>query len=246
MKIRIRGNFGKHKGDVTIKADESGEIRAYVSLGKRKITRVDPCDLTIIAQHNFTYHKRNDGKFVAKCTCCKKYLHRLIIQARDGTEVDHINAEPLDNTRGNLRPCSPKQNHLARKQKQVEGFWGIKKIREGSIETSRYKQVIIHPLYAAINASNRLVGRYRTPQEAAIERDKLMKSAYDVPIRENEVFHNFAFIKWNPLMELDNGGYIELDTPPEEAEKFYEWQAEQINNARADSYVIQEELFGDK
>lgn len=38
------------------------------------------------------------------------YLHRLVMDAPKGVEVDHINRDPLDNRRENLRLCSHSQN----------------------------------------------------------------------------------------------------------------------------------------
>ncbi len=45
-----------------------------------------------------------DGQF--KLT----YLHRLLMDAQPGDIVDHINSDPLDNRRDNLRIVTPQQN----------------------------------------------------------------------------------------------------------------------------------------
>jgi len=42
------------------------------------------------------------------------YLHRLIINAKTGEEVDHINGNGLDNRRSNLRVGSHRQNQINR------------------------------------------------------------------------------------------------------------------------------------
>lgn len=55
------------------------------------------------------------------------YMHRLVIGAPDGQHVDHINSEPLDNRRSNLRLCSQSSNLANRrpgKGKRLKGVTG--------------------------------------------------------------------------------------------------------------------------
>jgi hypothetical protein len=42
-------------------------------------------------------------------------MHRLILNAPPGVEVDHINHDTLDNRRGNIRLCSSSQNKMNRR-----------------------------------------------------------------------------------------------------------------------------------
>ena len=84
-------------------------------------------------------------------------LHRLIMDAPDGIEVDHINRNPRDNRKSNLRLCDRKQN---------KANTGII-----STNTSGYKGVSLHKgkWQASIRIDGRLryLGRYETKEEAA-------------------------------------------------------------------------------
>ena len=43
------------------------------------------------------------------------YMHREILNCPIGLEVDHINGDPLDNQRNNLRTCTHLENSRNRK-----------------------------------------------------------------------------------------------------------------------------------
>ncbi|MEZ9892251.1 hypothetical protein AB4356_07720 [Vibrio lentus] len=53
--------YRKGLKNITIKPDETGELRAFVSLGGG-ITKIDVGDLNIIEKHKLEAHKRSDGK----------------------------------------------------------------------------------------------------------------------------------------------------------------------------------------
>lgn len=67
----------------------------------------------------YVYHK--DGSR----TCV--YLHRFVMDAPRGTEVDHANRDTLDNRRSNLRVCSRRQNAYNRpvRSDSVSGRKGV-------------------------------------------------------------------------------------------------------------------------
>lgn len=54
------------------------------------------------------------------------YLHRIVIGAGCGQEVDHINRDPLDNRRCNLRLCTRSQNNMNKC-----GVRGVNRFRKG-------------------------------------------------------------------------------------------------------------------
>lgn len=55
------------------------------------------------------------------------YLHREILQAHGSFVVDHINGNPLDNRRKNIRICSRQQNTWNSKlnRKNTSGYKGV-------------------------------------------------------------------------------------------------------------------------
>lgn len=55
------------------------------------------------------------------------HFHRIVIGAKQGEFVDHINGNPLDNRRENLRICTHAQNMKNRKisAKNTSGFKGV-------------------------------------------------------------------------------------------------------------------------
>ena len=54
------------------------------------------------------------------------YLHRLIMDAPKGLEVDHINHNPLDNRKQNLRICNKSQQNI----NKTNIFAGVSKFRD--------------------------------------------------------------------------------------------------------------------
>lgn len=70
-------------------------------------------------EHLYVVSGKNDVKRI--------YLHRLILSAPDDMEVDHINGNPLDNRKENLRLATRAQNNQNRKmhKRNAVGFKGV-------------------------------------------------------------------------------------------------------------------------
>lgn len=86
------------------------------------------------------------------------YIHRLILDAPKGMVVDHVNQNPLDNRRENLRLCTRSQN--SRNQTSYRGY------------SSPYKGVSIRKdgrWYAQImdNGTRRNLGIHASEEDAA-------------------------------------------------------------------------------
>jgi len=86
------------------------------------------------------------------------YLHRLIMGAAKGQEVDHINGDGLDNSRANLRLANRSQNCANRRDyRSKSGFRGV------------YAQPNGKTWQVRISVNNKLVGggSFSDPEEAA-------------------------------------------------------------------------------
>lgn len=95
-----------------------------IPLTKGKIAIVSDCDYERLMQHSWCMHP---GGY-AKARINKKYvlMHRWIMGARDGQEIDHINGNRLDNRRENLRFCNSYQNHQNKHSRNsTSGYKGV-------------------------------------------------------------------------------------------------------------------------
>ena len=70
---------------------------------------VDDEDVQLL--HRWTWKLNHKGYVVAFIGNKMVRLHRLIVDAPADLQVDHINGDPLDNRRSNLRLATALQNH---------------------------------------------------------------------------------------------------------------------------------------
>lgn len=74
--------------------------------------------------HCYVIARIKRGKFLR--------LHRLLMDAPDGMEVDHINHDCLDNRRANLRVVTHQENILNRRGPAINGTSGIRGVTRRS------------------------------------------------------------------------------------------------------------------
>ena len=104
-------------------------------------------------------------------------FHRVITSAPKGLEVDHIDGNPLNNQRSNLRLCSHRDNsrNLRKYKNSKTPFKGVQKTRSGRWQ-------------ARISLS---LGVFDTPEQAAIAYDRAIKqihgefSSPNFPLKES-------------------------------------------------------------
>jgi hypothetical protein len=103
---------------------------------KRGVIRFDASDLPLVSSWRWSISGKRRGYaygekvLTTKAKRVRVLMHRLILGALDGEQVDHKNGDGLDNRRENLRFCSRSQN-CANKPKYVGN-------------ASRFKGVIYH------------------------------------------------------------------------------------------------------
>lgn len=102
-----------------------------IPLTKGKVAIVDDDDYDVISKYNWYFHKngyalRNrikedgtGGKVIR--------MHRVISGAEEGSDVDHINGDKLDNRKVNLRVVSRSQNNYNRRiqSNNTSGYKGV-------------------------------------------------------------------------------------------------------------------------
>ena len=103
-----------------------------IQLTQGKVAIVDDEDFDYLNQFKW-FSSNMKGKFYAvrtsysneKCSCI--LMHREIMKPIKGYVIDHIDGNPLDNQKKNLRICTVSQNSMNRNKtvKNKSGFKGV-------------------------------------------------------------------------------------------------------------------------
>lgn len=122
---------------------ESSPVQRFkkIPLSQGKYALVDAEDFEWLSQWKWHYHKVGyaaKGRHVSEK---ETYMHRLILGAKTGQEVDHINMKPLDNRKINLRLCSSGRNK-ANKIKSSSNTSGCKGVSLSKSKKNPYMACI--------------------------------------------------------------------------------------------------------
>ena len=129
---------------------------AVVTTSSGKSFSIDRADLEAVQRYSWCFSKT--GYLVANIDGKVTKLHRYLLRPEAGIVIDHINGDPTDNRRCNLRLCTPKENsrNSAPTKSSKTGVVGVKIVPSG-----KYVAQIM------VNRKNILLGTFDTLEEAA-------------------------------------------------------------------------------
>ena len=87
-----------------------------ISLTQGKIALVDDADYTYLNQYKWYAANANCTYYAVRMSRDLRpkrqpiYMHRVILNAPDSLDIDHLNGDGLDNRRSNIRLCTRSQN----------------------------------------------------------------------------------------------------------------------------------------
>lgn len=149
----------------------------FIELTRNQYALVDEQDYQSVSANKWAftswgYAARNGPRQAGTSKQEKIYMHRLLICAPKGMEVDHINGDKIDNRRNNLRICNRDQNakNSGLSKKNKSGHIGVVFEKQGGYE--RWA--------AFISIDNKLcrIGSFLNKQEAIEARIKAEKKHY--------------------------------------------------------------------
>jgi len=124
-----------------------------IPLNHGKVALVDDEDYEFLSGFRWHYKNgyaaRNNGRV-------RVWMHREVMRAEQGQEVDHINRDPLDNQKSNLRFATRKQNADNRGmfRNNTSGYTGVS-FHHGKWQASyRHNGLLVY------------LGRYETAEDA--------------------------------------------------------------------------------
>lgn len=159
-----------------------------IQLTQDKVTVVDDADFDWLSQWKWFAHfnfynwyaARTVWQLDGKSHTVK--MHRIIIAAGDGTEIDHIDGDGLNNRRDNLRVVTHQQNMFNRSttRKNISGFKGV----------TWHKRDLIWQVNIGCNGKTKYLGSFHDAEEAA--------RVYDAAARK--LFGEFARLNFPEII----------------------------------------------
>lgn len=148
---------------------EIGLTRGYVAL-------VDDDDFGRLSSHKWCATPTKAGFYAVRSVRREdgksrlQGMHRVILDAKKGELVDHVNGNTLDNRKENLRICTYSQNNINRRKERMSTsrFKGV----SWDARTKTWKASV------TINRKTKWLGRFQTEVEAALAYDAAAKQIH--------------------------------------------------------------------
>lgn len=158
----------------------------YIPLTLGYIAIIDDEDFDYIT--SYKWHARKASGRKGSMYYAKSYkagmMHRLIMNCPKGLQVDHINHNPMDNRKSNLRICTIKENlrNRRRKPKGSSRFLGV------TPSLKKWQACI------GVNFKRIYLGTFETQEDAA--------KAYDSAAQK--YFGEYANLNFKPSLYAGN------------------------------------------
>jgi len=140
---------------------KANEPVVRVEIHPNKSVLIDLDDLAKVSAHSWCIAGK--GRVRARVSTKRIYLHRFIMSPPSGSVVDHVNGDPLDNRKTNLRICSPAENAKNRSKNKISSS-SYKGVRWHKV-TARWCAVI------KSNGKQYWLGLFKNEKDAALAYD---------------------------------------------------------------------------
>jgi len=139
-----------------------------ISINQGKVIIIDDDDFDRISKYHWIVCKTGYVKTVVNYETI--ILHRFIMNAKKGQQLDHVNGDTLDNRKENLRFCSTSQN-LANRKRFINNRSGYKGVDWRPIEKKFRARL-------SINKRAIHLGYFSDPKDAAFAYDRAAKEYF--------------------------------------------------------------------
>jgi hypothetical protein len=137
---------------------------------------VDDEDYELVLAVSKSWYKNDDGYARATVNGSGIRMHRIILNAQNGQQIDHCNCNPLDNRRANLRSCTQRQNSQnARPRGGISKYKGVVWMAQKKKWRSQIK----------VNARRTHLGYFVEEQAAAVAYDEAARHYFGEFARTN-------------------------------------------------------------
>lgn len=178
---RLPTHFIRHGAKGTLK------MYLYISVSSKIVAPrlfpvcIDDDDYQLVSQYKWSVYLFGRNLFYAQANIIRPviYMHRLIMQAEYGQYIDHINRNPLDNRKDNLRITTQRNNisNAGMFRNNTTGYRGVIFWKNKYIAQTKYR----HGLKQLVGQSK----EFDNPYAAALVRDEIMRQLHGDVVFQN-------------------------------------------------------------